>query len=183
MNIVYFLIYGLFFCSLTVISPLLYAHSNIVITGVTMSYDTASDITTTEGGDGVATAVLTTKDISKKLEAKTIRTKMNGAKDTKASTTNHTFNNDIEWVEAIGQVNVSFPDRTMTAERCIMQNKKIHCYGTVTIIAGKNSVKGDEGTFDLEHDRYEIFASKGGTHHVEATIHPEKASIIKDSCE
>jgi hypothetical protein len=185
MNLLRSFIYTLFFVGFTPI--FLYADGTMVIRGAIMRYDTTKGITTAEGGDGMATAIFNTNEVTKKLEAKIIRAKMNdtsnSSNDIKSTPSNNTFSNDIEWVEAVEHVHVTFPDRTMTADRCIMQNKVIHCYGTVTITAGKNHVKGDEGTFDMEHDRYEIFTSKDGAKHVEATIHPEKKSITKDGCE
>ena len=189
--------YVLVFVVLNVFPIMLCANGDMVIRGAVMRYDTSAGITTAEGGEGLATADFGTNDRFKKLEAKTIRAKISdqvdisksspdsrarqanasdAKTDTKSSkTVTNTPGNDLEWVEAIGQVTVRFPGRIMTAERCILRDKKIHCYGTVVIVAGKNRVKGEEGTFDLEQDRYEIFAAKGSTGQVEATLYPDSA--------
>lgn len=189
--------YGLVFVIFNLFPIMLCANGDMVIRGAVMRYDTNAGITTAEGGEGLATADFGTNESFKKLEAKTIRAKISDkaailkadsndtahqthSTDVKVGTppprtVTNTLGNDIEWIEAIDQVKVSFPSRTMTAERCLLRDKKIHCYGTVVIVAGKNHVKGEEGTFDLEHDRYEIFAKKDSKGQVEATLYPDSA--------
>ncbi|MES2252070.1 MAG: hypothetical protein V4482_00090 [Pseudomonadota bacterium] len=174
----------LFFIVISITS--LVAEGDMVIRGETMRHDTNENITTAEGGAGLATTDWGSSGALKKLQAKIIRAKMcenAGASDENASKADKSENHkkdsanslgpDIEWIEAKGEVQVTFPNRTMTANYCKSVGKKINCTGNVVIISGKNRVKGDNGSFDLEKDQYEISTNPGTKHQVEATLYPD----------
>ena len=158
------------------------AEGDMVIRGETMRHDTKENITVADGGAGLATADWGANKTLKKLQARIISAKAcenatQANKDTpvnKNSGTTDTFGQDIEWLEAKGHVQVTFSNRIMTADYCKSQGKKINCSGNVTIISGKNHVKGDKGSFDLEKDQYEISTNQTTKHQVEATLYSAK---------
>ena len=153
---------------------------DMVIRGETMRHDTKENITTAEGGLGLATADWGANKTLKKLQAKIIsakaykntpQTTKDAPTDVKSGSSADGFGQDIEWIEAKGSVEVNFPNRTMTADYCKSQGKRIGCTGNVTIISGKNQVKGDKGSFDLENDQYEISINPATKQQVEATLY------------
>lgn len=150
----------------------------MIIRGETMRHDSKTNTTTANGGSGFATADWGTNESLKKLKAKSIQAKMHeeSTNSSKKSSTEATdsIGQDIEWIEAKDQVEVTFPGRVMTADYCKSEGKKINCKGNVHIIAGKNTVSGDIGSFDLENDRYEISTNPSSSKQVEATLHVEK---------
>lgn len=163
--------------------------SDMVVRGKILRHDSNKNVTTAEGDsyDGVATANWGDKNAPKQLTAKIIKAKMKDVSakvpaensSTKVNAENVSaakteaeskgFGQDIEWIEAEGNVKVTFPNRTMTANYCKSVEKKINCTGNVTIIAGKNKVSGESGSFDLENDHYEI-SSSPDSKQVEAMI-------------
>lgn len=154
------------------------AEGDMVIRGETMRHDTKKNITTADGGVGFATADWGANKSLKKLQAKTISAKTSGGntpdvRKASAEVNNNvnSFGQDIEWIEAKDQVQVTFPNRTMTADYCKSMGKKINCTGNVMITAGKNHVKGDKGSFDLENDQYEISTNPSTKQQVEATLY------------
>jgi len=176
------------------------AEGDMVIRGETMRHDTLKNITTAEGGAALATAEWGANGAAKKLQAKMICAKMidntqasgknlpvtgekaptsgenapNTAKaENQKEDSSASLGPDIDWIEAKGQVQVTFPNRIMTADYCKSVGKKINCTGDVVIISGKNRVKGDNGSFDLEKDQYEISTNPGTKHQVEATLYPD----------
>ncbi|MDP3371453.1 MAG: hypothetical protein Q8S21_00955 [Candidatus Paracaedibacteraceae bacterium] len=151
------------------------ADSDMVIRGKTIRHDSNNNITTAEGGDDFATANWGDKNAPKKLTAKTIKAKMKDSKTigvAKSDVDNVGLGQDVEWIEASDKVEVIFPNRVMTASYCKSVGKKINCTGNVTIIAGKNKVSGEYGSFDLENDRYEISSSLDSTQ-VEAILYKD----------
>lgn len=158
------------------------AEGDMIIRGETMRHDTKENITIADGGSGFATADWGANKTLKKLQAKIIsaktREKTLSNNETKmAESAADTFGQDIEWLEARDHVQVTFPNRTMTADYCKSQGKKINCIGNVTIISGKNHVKGDKGSFDLENDQYEISTNKSTKQQVEATLYSTKNQV------
>jgi hypothetical protein len=169
------------------------AEGDMVIRGETMRHDSKESIATAEGGAGLATADWGSNQTLKKLQAKTIRAKISqhnpsvnqdasiGNVDDKQKTSQDSVSNslgqDVEWLEAKDCVQVTFPNRTMTADYCKSQGKKINCTGNVTIISGRNHVKGDKGSFDLEKDQYEISTNQSTKQQVEATLYSTKNQV------
>ena len=169
------------------------AEGDMVIRGETMRHDSKESIATAEGGAGFATADWGANQTLKKLQAKTIRAKISqhtpssnqgaptGNIDVKEKSSQDSLSNslgqDVEWLEAREHVQVTFPNRTMTADYCKSQGKKINCTGNVTIISGRNHVKGDKGSFDLEKDQYEISTNQSTTQQVEATLYSTKNKV------
>lgn len=173
----------LFFLSISIIPVV--AEGDMVIRGETMRHDTKENITIADGGLGFATADWGTNKTLKKLKARVIsaKTYKNTGELTKDTCANvktdatDSFGQDIEWLEAKDHVQVTFPNRTMTADYCKSQGKKINCTGNVTIISGRNHVKGDKGSFDLEKDQYEISTNQATKQQVEATLYSAKNQI------
>ncbi len=170
-----------------------FAEGDMVIRGETMRHDSKESIATAEGGAGFATADWGSNQTLKKLQAKTIRAKISqhtlssdqnvptGNIDGKVKSSTDSVSNslgqDVEWLEARDHVQVTFPNRTMTADYCKSQGKKINCTGNVTIISGRNHVKGDKGSFDLEKDQYEISTNQSTVQQVEATLYSTKNKV------
>lgn len=170
-----------------------FAEGDMVIRGETMRHDSKESIATAEGGAGFATADWGSNKTLKKMQAKTIRAKISQhalSSNQDASTENvdskektspdnlsNSLGQDVEWLEAKDHVQVTFPNRTMTADYCKSQGKKINCTGNVTIISGRNHVKGDKGSFDLKNDQYEISTNQTTKQQVEATLYSTKSQV------
>jgi lipopolysaccharide export system protein LptA len=153
------------------------AENDMVIRGETMSHDTKTDTTTSDGGKGLATAEWGKKESLKKLQAKKIvaKTKNNDPKSpNKTVDDTNNFSNDIEWIEAIDEVQITSPNKKMTADYCKSYGKTIKCRGNVTIKSGKNTVTGDNGSFDLENDLYTISSDPKAENQVEVTLYSDK---------
>ena len=158
----------------------------MVIRGETMRHDAVENITIADGGSGLATADWGANKTLRRLQAKVISAKTNkntteltgdAGDNFKNSSSSDSFGQDIEWLEAKDHVQVTFPNRTMTADYCKSQGKKINCTGNVTIISGRNHVKGDKGSFDLEKDQYEISTNQATKQQVEATLYSAKNQV------
>lgn len=174
----------LIFLSISIIPVV--AEGDMVIRGETMRHDTKENITTADGGLGFATADWGTNKTLKKLQARVISAKTykntgelikDASTNVKTDAATDSFGQDIEWLEAKDHVQVTFPNRTMTADYCKSQGKKINCTGNVTIISGRNHVKGDKGSFDLEKDQYEISTNQATKQQVEATLYSAKNQV------
>lgn len=170
--------FSVFLCTVVFVA----AEGDMVIRGATMRHDTKENITIADGGSGFATADWGANKMLKKLQAKVIsaKTREKGLSNNQVGSAD-AFGQDIEWLEARDHVQVTFPNRIMTADYCKSQGKKISCTGNVAIISGKNHVKGDRGSFDLENDQYEISTNQATKQQVQATLYSTKSQAESTS--
>lgn len=81
---------------------------------------------------------------------------------------------DVERLEAAGEVRIVQGERIATADRAVMYNleKKIVLSGSARVLQGQDSVQGEEITVFLEQDRSVVSSQQGGR--VKAVFHPRQ---------
>lgn len=81
---------------------------------------------------------------------------------------------DVERLEAVGEVRIVQGERIATAQNAVMYNleKKIVLSGAAQVLQGQDSVQGEEITVFLEQDRSVVSGQQGGR--VKAVFHPRR---------